>query len=145
MPVREGLPASERRRHIPPRDTTTGPPEHPVEHRAVIGPSPTATRGLVRQQRLQPGSYRLTINGQVVDPTEPRILRAGDRVAVPVEVVVVAAAAGKVASRLNLFQLGALTQRWDIAWVSAAMRARGARAIWHECCQPVARALAAPP
>jgi hypothetical protein len=57
MPVRDGLPASERGRHVPPRNATTGPPEHPVEDRAVIGPPPTATRDLVRQQRLQPGPF----------------------------------------------------------------------------------------
>src|SRR4051794_2284608 len=55
MPVVDGLPTPERCRHVPPRDTTAGPPEHPVEHCAVIRPPPTATRGLVRQQRLQTG------------------------------------------------------------------------------------------
>jgi hypothetical protein len=63
MPVRDGLPASERRRHIPPRDTTTGPPEHPVEHRAVIDPPPTTTRDLVGQQRFQTSPFRI---GQIV-------------------------------------------------------------------------------
>ena len=59
MPVVDGLPASERRRHIPPRDTTTGPPEHPVKHRAVIGPPATATRDLVGQQRFQTSPFRI--------------------------------------------------------------------------------------
>src|SRR3954453_17152745 len=68
MPVRDGLPASECRRHIPPRDTTTGPPEHPVEHRAVIGPPPTPTRDLVGQQRLHPGPFRI---GQIVSMQHP--------------------------------------------------------------------------
>ena len=68
MPVVDGLPASERRRHIPPRDTTTGPPEHPVEHRAVIGPPPTATRGLVGQQRFQTSPFRI---GQIVSMQHP--------------------------------------------------------------------------
>src|SRR5215207_10043461 len=57
MPVVDGLPTPERGRHVPPRNATTGPPEHPVEDRAVIGPPPTARRGLVRQQRLQPGPF----------------------------------------------------------------------------------------
>src|SRR3954466_8270938 len=68
MPVRDGLPASERRWHIPPRDTTAGPPEHPVEHRAVIGPPATATRDLVGQQRLHPGPFRI---GQIVSMQHP--------------------------------------------------------------------------
>src|SRR5215218_9264887 len=59
MPVRDGLPAAERRRHIPPRDTTTGPPEHPVEHRAMIGPPPTTTRDLVGQQRFETNPFRI--------------------------------------------------------------------------------------
>src|SRR3954463_15731270 len=57
MPVVDGLPTPERGRHVPPRNATAGPPEHPVEDRAVIGPPPTATRDLVRQQRLQPGPF----------------------------------------------------------------------------------------
>src|SRR3954452_15688771 len=57
MPVVDGLPTPERGRHVPPRNATTGPPEHPVEDRAVIGPPPTAPRDLVRQQRLQPGPF----------------------------------------------------------------------------------------
>src|SRR4051794_16946736 len=68
MPVRDGLPAAERRRHIPPRDTTTGPPEHPVEHRAVIGPPPTTTRDLVGQQRLQTSPLRI---GQIMSMQHP--------------------------------------------------------------------------
>src|SRR3954451_16975654 len=68
MPVRDGLPASERGRHIPPRDTTTGPPEHPVEHRAVIGPPPTTTRDLVGQQRFQTSPFRI---GQIVSMQHP--------------------------------------------------------------------------
>src|SRR3954451_18435969 len=68
MPVRDSLPASERRRHIPPRDTTTGPPEHPVEHRAVIGPPPTTTRDLVGQQRFQTSPFHI---GQIVSMQHP--------------------------------------------------------------------------
>src|SRR3954462_10014086 len=68
MPVRDGLPAAERRRHIPPRDTTTGPPEHPVEHRAVIGPPPTTTRDLVGQQRFQTSPFHI---GQIVSMQHP--------------------------------------------------------------------------
>src|SRR3954447_3959517 len=68
MPVVHGLPATERRRHVPPRDTTTGPPEHPVEHRTVIGPPATPTRSLVRQQRLHPCPLRI---GQIVSMQHP--------------------------------------------------------------------------
>jgi hypothetical protein len=57
MPVVDGLPGPERGRHVPPRDTTAGPPKHPVKDRAVIRPSPTPTRGLVGQQRFQPGPF----------------------------------------------------------------------------------------
>jgi hypothetical protein len=57
MPVVDGLPTPERGRYVPPRNATAGPPEHPVEDRAVIRPPPTATRGLVGQQRLQPGPF----------------------------------------------------------------------------------------
>src|ERR671921_2725512 len=68
MPVRDGLPVSERRRHVPPRNTTTGPPKHPIEHRTVIGPPSTPTRGLVGQQRLHPGPLRI---GQIVPMQHP--------------------------------------------------------------------------
>src|SRR5947208_16179872 len=68
MPVVDGLPASERGRYIPPWDTTAGPPEHPVEHRAVIGPPPTPTRGLAGQQRLQTRPLRI---GQIVSMQHP--------------------------------------------------------------------------
>src|SRR3954466_3686310 len=68
MPVRDGLPVPERGRYVPPRDTTTGPPEHPVEHRAVIGPPATPTRSLVRQQKLHPGPLRI---GQIVSMQHP--------------------------------------------------------------------------
>src|SRR3954452_19248340 len=68
MPVVDGLPATERRRHIPPRDTTTGPPEHPVEHRAVIGPPPTPTRSLIGQQRFQTSPFRIR---QIVSMQHP--------------------------------------------------------------------------
>jgi hypothetical protein len=57
MPVVDGLPGPERGRHVPPRDTTAGPPKHPVEHHAVIHPPPTPTRRLIGQQRLQPGPF----------------------------------------------------------------------------------------
>src|SRR3954471_13720639 len=68
MPVRDGLPVPERGRYVPPRDTTTGPPEHPVENRAVIGPPATPTRSLVRQQKLHPGPLRI---GQIVSMQHP--------------------------------------------------------------------------
>src|SRR5690349_18043213 len=42
---------------------TSGPPEHPTEHHAVISPPPTPTRRLVGQQRLQPGPFLV---GQIV-------------------------------------------------------------------------------
>src|SRR3954447_26376259 len=69
MPVRDGLPVPERGRYVPPRDTTTGPPEHPVEHRAVIGPPATPTRSLVGQQRFQTSPFRI---GQIVSRQHPR-------------------------------------------------------------------------
>src|SRR5215208_7228647 len=68
MPVVDGLPVPERWLHIPPRDTTTGPPEHPVEHRAVIGPPATATRDLGGQQRFQTSPFRI---GQIVSMQHP--------------------------------------------------------------------------
>src|SRR3954470_2197777 len=68
MPVRDGLPVPERGRYVPPRDTTTGPPEHPVEHRAVIDPPPTTTRDLVGQQRFQTSPFRI---GQIVSMQHP--------------------------------------------------------------------------
>src|SRR6201989_2001186 len=63
MPGVDGLPRPARRRHVPPRDTTAGPPEHPVEHHAVISPPPTPTRRLIGQQRFQPGPFLV---GQIV-------------------------------------------------------------------------------
>jgi hypothetical protein len=57
MPVVDRLPTPERWRQVPPRDTTAGPPKHPVEHRAVIRPPPTPTRSLIRQQRLHPDPF----------------------------------------------------------------------------------------
>src|SRR3954452_11742378 len=86
MPVRDGLPVPERGRYVPPRDTTTGPPEHPVEHRAVIGPPATPTRSLVGQQRFQTSPFRI---GQIVS-MQNRVYRiqhsrsAGHALAAPV-------------------------------------------------------------
>src|SRR3954452_11158130 len=68
MPVVDGLPASERGRYIPPWDTTAGPPEHPVQNRAVIGPPPTPTRGLAVQQRLPTRPLHI---GQIVSIQPP--------------------------------------------------------------------------
>src|SRR3954462_4668997 len=45
-----------------------GSPEHPVEHRAVIGPPPTTTRDLVGQQRFQTSPFRI---GQIVSMQHP--------------------------------------------------------------------------
>src|SRR5215203_1398512 len=63
MPVVHGLPTPKRCRHVPPRDTTAGPPEHAVEDRAVLGPPPTPTRSLIGQQRFQPGPF---VVGQIM-------------------------------------------------------------------------------
>src|SRR3954471_2345962 len=82
MPVVHGLPRPERRRHIPPRDTTPGPPEHPVEHHAVIGPPPTPTRSLTGQQRFQPRPFLV---GQIMtmqhetDLPHPALMIRGTR------------------------------------------------------------------
>src|SRR5215212_5215079 len=63
MPVVHGLPTPERCRHVPPRDTTTGPPEHAVEDHAVLRPPPTPTLSLIGQQRFQPGPF---VVGQIM-------------------------------------------------------------------------------
>src|SRR4051812_24187335 len=82
MPVVHGLPRPERRRHIPPRDNTPGPPEHPVEHHAVIGPPPTPTRSLTGQQRFQPRPFLV---GQIMtmqhetDLPHPALMIRGTR------------------------------------------------------------------
>ena len=63
MPVVDGLPRSVVRGHVTPRQPASSPPEHSVDHRAVIGPSTTPLRGLIGQQRLQPSPFLI---GQVV-------------------------------------------------------------------------------
>src|SRR5215217_2543544 len=63
MPVVHGLPTPERCRHVPPRDTTTGPPEHAVEDHAVLRPPPTPTLSLIGQQRFQPDPF---VVGQIM-------------------------------------------------------------------------------
>lgn len=53
---RQSAPTSHHRTsgEVPPRGATASPPEHPVDHHAVIGPPATPTRRPVGQQRLQP-------------------------------------------------------------------------------------------
>ena len=63
MPVVDGLPRSVVRGHVTPRQPASSPPEHSVDHRAVIGPSTTPLRGLIGQQRLQPSPFLI---GQIV-------------------------------------------------------------------------------
>src|SRR5215212_7477013 len=63
MPVVDGLPRPVVRGYVAPWQTTAGPPEHPVDHRAVIGPPATPLRLLAGQQRLQPGPFLV---GQIV-------------------------------------------------------------------------------
>src|SRR3954467_15837284 len=63
MPVVDGLPVPVVRGHVAPRQTTAGSPEHPVDHRPVIGPTTTPLRLLAGQQRLQPGPFLI---GQIV-------------------------------------------------------------------------------
>jgi hypothetical protein len=53
VPVIDRLPIPETRRQIPPRTTRPGPPQHPVDHRPVIGPPATPPRRTIRQQSLQ--------------------------------------------------------------------------------------------
>jgi hypothetical protein len=53
MAVVDGLPVPVDTRQVPPRGDTAGPPDHPVDHYAVIGPPATPTRGPVGQQLLQ--------------------------------------------------------------------------------------------
>src|SRR3954471_13411012 len=63
MPVVDGLPRPVVRGYVAPWQSTAGPPEHPVDHGAVIGPPATALRLLAGQQRLQPGPFLV---GQIV-------------------------------------------------------------------------------
>src|SRR5215218_2786434 len=63
MPVVDGLPVPVVRWHVAPRKPAPGPPQHPVDYRAVIGPPATALRGLIGQQWLQPGPLLI---GQIV-------------------------------------------------------------------------------
>ena len=82
MPVVDGLPRPERGRHVPPRDATPGPPEHPVEHHAVISPPPTPARSLIGKQRFQPGPFLV---GQIMamqhekDLPHPAVMIRGTR------------------------------------------------------------------
>src|SRR6185436_368128 len=63
MPVVDGLPRPVVRGYVAPWQSTAGPPEHPVDHGAVIGPPATPLRLLAGQQRLQPGPFLV---GQIV-------------------------------------------------------------------------------
>jgi len=63
MPVVDGLPVPELGRQITPSHTAPGPPEHAVDHGAVIGPPATTTSSRVRQQRLQPSPFLI---GQIM-------------------------------------------------------------------------------
>jgi hypothetical protein len=60
MPVIDGLPVPIATRQIPPRAPGPSPPQHPVDHRAVIGPAPTPTRRAIRQQRRQPSPFPIS-------------------------------------------------------------------------------------
>src|SRR6185436_14046795 len=63
MPVVDGLPRTVIRGYVAPRQSAAGPPEHAVDHGAVIGPPATPLRLLAGQQRLQPGPFLV---GQIV-------------------------------------------------------------------------------
>src|SRR3954447_7825269 len=63
MPVVDGLPVPVVRWHVAPRQPAAGPPEHPVDHRPVVGPTTAPLRLLAGQQRLQPGPFLI---GQIV-------------------------------------------------------------------------------
>src|SRR4051795_3152116 len=68
MPVVDGLPRPVVRGYVAPWQSTAGPPEHPVDHGAVIGPPATALRLLAGQQRLPPGPFLV---GQIVSIEHP--------------------------------------------------------------------------
>src|SRR3954466_6393660 len=68
MPVVDGLPVPVVRWHVAPRQPAAGPPEHPVDHRPVVGPTTTPLRLLAGQQRLQPGPFLI---GQIVSIEHP--------------------------------------------------------------------------
>src|SRR5215207_2129135 len=68
MPVVDGLPVPVVRWHVAPRQPAAGPPEHPVDHRPVIGPTTTPLRLLAGQQRFQPGPFLI---GQIVSIEHP--------------------------------------------------------------------------
>src|SRR3954449_8407134 len=68
MPVVDGLPVPVVRWHVAPRQPAAGPPEHPVDHRPVIGPTTTPLRLLAGQQRLQPGPFLIS---QIVSIEHP--------------------------------------------------------------------------
>lgn len=53
MPVIDGLPVSVPGGQIPPGRACAGSPQHPVDHRSMIGPPPTPAWRLVGQQRFQ--------------------------------------------------------------------------------------------
>ena len=57
MSVVDGLPMPVVRGNVAPGQPAAGSPEHPVDHRTVIGPAPTPLRFLTGQQRLQPGPF----------------------------------------------------------------------------------------
>src|ERR687893_1703643 len=54
MPMVDSLPVPVVARQIPPRRAGASPPQHPVDHRSMIGPPPTPARRPVGQQRFQP-------------------------------------------------------------------------------------------
>ncbi len=74
MPVINGLPVPVSTRQVPPRSTTAGSPEHPIDHHAVIGPPATPTRNPIGQQRLQTSPL---IIGQIMRSSITRIYRTG--------------------------------------------------------------------
>src|SRR5690242_19121123 len=63
MPVVDGLPVSVVRGYVTPWQPAASPPEHAVDHRAVIGPTAAPLRLLTGQQGLKPGPFLI---GQIV-------------------------------------------------------------------------------
>ena len=63
MPVVDRFPMPVVRRYVTPRQPAAGPPEHPVDHRAVIGPTATPLWLRAGQQGLQPSPFLI---GQIV-------------------------------------------------------------------------------
>ena len=63
MPVVDRLPVPVIGREIPPRRPAPRPPDHPVDHQPVIGPTTTPPRASVGQQRLQSSPFLI---GQIM-------------------------------------------------------------------------------